>query len=527
MEIRVQTGPSPVRFCTVIHAAEGDVVLGASNEDWEDPLTRLWVIPGQNGSHGWIKFGFAGGFPQAGMNDAGLFWDATGSPYLAMPLSEANRTFYDGPLMVKVMEEAGSVEDAREIFEAYYCEDQYRAQYLVGDALGASMIVEGDSILTKEGRFQLLTNFYQSRPELGGYPCWRYEAATEMLGSAEAITPLLMGQLLDATHQKGKNPTQYSIIYDLRGRRVYLFHFHNFHEYVLIDLEEELQKGARYYDIPPLFSQLRLMSPADGASVAGSSAELRWSGELSSSYDICFSTSQDPGAECTRIQPKLAGRGVGGGVLLGTFSLLMVLLAIPARCLGRRYSAVFLALAFLAGNAACGSDPMGPQEDENDVVEMTHPVQGLQPGTTYYWKVLAEPVGDSGFSSESIVFSFTPISSMAPKTLDRKRSYLLVERLGEKRRVTVTDRQADLLQGTLDLLILKTLALGPHHGWGVSQRIQQMSKDVLQVNQGSLYPALAPLGTPGLDHGGVGNFGEQPEGQVLSPHQEGPGSTGG
>jgi len=57
----------------------------------------------------------------------------------------------------------------------------------------------------------------------------------------------------------------------------------------------------------------------------------------------------------------------------------------------------------------------------------------------------------------------------------------------------VTDGQADLLQGTLDLLILKTLALGPHHGWGVSQRIQQMSKDVLQVNQGSLYPALHRL----------------------------------
>jgi PadR family transcriptional regulator PadR len=57
----------------------------------------------------------------------------------------------------------------------------------------------------------------------------------------------------------------------------------------------------------------------------------------------------------------------------------------------------------------------------------------------------------------------------------------------------MTDRQADLLQGTLDLLILMTLALGPHHGWGVSQRIQQMSKEVLQVNQGSLYPALHRL----------------------------------
>jgi PadR family transcriptional regulator len=53
--------------------------------------------------------------------------------------------------------------------------------------------------------------------------------------------------------------------------------------------------------------------------------------------------------------------------------------------------------------------------------------------------------------------------------------------------------RTDLLQGTLDLLILKTLALGPQHGWGISQRILQISEDVLRVNQGSLYPALHRL----------------------------------
>jgi PadR family transcriptional regulator PadR len=53
--------------------------------------------------------------------------------------------------------------------------------------------------------------------------------------------------------------------------------------------------------------------------------------------------------------------------------------------------------------------------------------------------------------------------------------------------------KTDLLQGTLDLVILKVLALEPMHGWGISQRIQQISQDVLQVNQGSLYPALHRL----------------------------------
>jgi PadR family transcriptional regulator len=54
-------------------------------------------------------------------------------------------------------------------------------------------------------------------------------------------------------------------------------------------------------------------------------------------------------------------------------------------------------------------------------------------------------------------------------------------------------QKSELLQGTLDLLILKTLALEPMHGWGITQRIQQISEGVLQVNQGSLYPALVRL----------------------------------
>jgi PadR family transcriptional regulator PadR len=54
-------------------------------------------------------------------------------------------------------------------------------------------------------------------------------------------------------------------------------------------------------------------------------------------------------------------------------------------------------------------------------------------------------------------------------------------------------KPTDLVQGTVDLLILKTLALQPMHGWGIAQRIRQVSKDVLQVNQGALYPALHRL----------------------------------
>jgi transcriptional regulator len=57
----------------------------------------------------------------------------------------------------------------------------------------------------------------------------------------------------------------------------------------------------------------------------------------------------------------------------------------------------------------------------------------------------------------------------------------------------MTDQGIDLPQGTLDLLILRTLSLGPNHGWAISERIHQISSKVLQVQQGSLYPALHRL----------------------------------
>lgn len=70
--------------------------------------------------------------------------------------------------------------------------------------------------------------------------------------------------------------------------------------------------------------------------------------------------------------------------------------------------------------------------------------------------------------------------------------------------------RTDLLQGTLDLLILKTLRLGALHGWGISKRVQQLSSDVLQINQGSLYPALYRMEERGLL---AAEWGISPEGR--------------
>jgi PadR family transcriptional regulator PadR len=81
----------------------------------------------------------------------------------------------------------------------------------------------------------------------------------------------------------------------------------------------------------------------------------------------------------------------------------------------------------------------------------------------------------------------------------------------------MADPNVELLQGTLDLLILKALSLGPLHGWAIAKRIQQMSRDVLTVNQGSLYPALYRL----VDRGLISSEpGVSPEGRKITLYQQ-------
>jgi len=71
------------------------------------------------------------------------------------------------------------------------------------------------------------------------------------------------------------------------------------------------------------------------------------------------------------------------------------------------------------------------------------------------------------------------------------------EPYAEREKTAVGKQQADMIRGTLDMLIMKVLSLGPLHGWGIQERIQLISEEELQVNQGSLYPALHKLTSEG------------------------------
>lgn len=129
----------------------------------------------------------------------------------------------------------------------------WNGQYLFGDRYGNSAIIEPLTIIPKQGKYQIITNFYHSKTKPGEIPCLRYKIAKEMLENAESFSVDLFRRILSAVHFEGDSKTLYSNIYDLKRNIIYVYLFHNYENVVKIDLDKELRKGYHVYDLPSLF----------------------------------------------------------------------------------------------------------------------------------------------------------------------------------------------------------------------------------------------------------------------------------
>jgi hypothetical protein len=246
-------GPTrcPNLGCTVIYASDGEVALGGNNEDYPIPFTKIWFLPPEEGNFGRVYFGFENFIWSGGMNDQGLFFDALGVDQMVR-VPRNGKPVYQGTLADKAMAECATVECVLQIFtDNNTLWDTWYHQFMFGDATGDSAIIEPLTVLRKEGQYQVATNFYQSNS--GPVTCHRYRTAVQMLENADAISIDLFREILDAVHQDDGSPTVYSNIYDLKQRIVYLYHFHDYDNVVILNLDEELAKGEHSYDLPSLF----------------------------------------------------------------------------------------------------------------------------------------------------------------------------------------------------------------------------------------------------------------------------------
>jgi len=242
----------PAAACTGLVLQDGDRVLVGNNEDWFNPRTKIWFIQPVGERYGSIIFGFDNYYPQGGMNQKGLFFD--GFALKSKPVDEPEaKPRFKGNLIKEVMATCGTVAEALALFDRYSLRFMDHFQLFFADATGDAAIVEANAVVRKQGDHQVVTNFRQSETDPDKIACWRYLTAQKMLADCGDDRLGCIRDILAATHNEGDYPTLYSNIYDLKAGRVYVYHFQDFDEAVVIDLEQELARKPGVIDLPTLF----------------------------------------------------------------------------------------------------------------------------------------------------------------------------------------------------------------------------------------------------------------------------------
>ena len=246
-----------IQACTVFNATEENVTLIGRNMDWYTQENYVVFLPAEEGKIGRVYFGW-NTYPswyQGGINTDGLIFAYLAAPYLRV-IESLHKPIYEGNfgnLMEKCMEECSSVDDVLALFDNYNLAFLENCQIMVVDRTGNSVIIEGDDMTFKEDSFQVVTNFRPSHPFLGGYPSWRYDIAYNMLDEMTDLKMTYFSEILDATHQEGEYPTQWSIVYNLSSLEFYLYHYHDYSMVIKFNLLHELALGEHCYSIPELF----------------------------------------------------------------------------------------------------------------------------------------------------------------------------------------------------------------------------------------------------------------------------------
>ncbi len=237
-------------------AARNGLVLVGNNEDRNHPETMVNFFPATDSYYGRIVFGYDDSPFQGGMNDRGLFIDGNAlAPTGWQPVPD--KPTFRGIVIMVVLGTCATCEDVKDFFNKYNVPGLARARFPVADRTGASMVVEygrgAVQFVETDRWYQIATNFVMSNMTTENYPSWRYEAADKVMSGADELSSDLVREALRKTAQSGRSQTVYSNIYDLEKGTVHTYLLGDFEEAVVMNLEEELEKGQRRLVLASLF----------------------------------------------------------------------------------------------------------------------------------------------------------------------------------------------------------------------------------------------------------------------------------
>jgi hypothetical protein len=235
---------APARACTIFVLTDTNRAFFCNNEDWSNPNTRIWFVPGTPKHYGHVYVGFDNGWAQGGLNTEGLAFDWVAG-YKEEWSPDPSATNVSGNPSEQMLETCAAVDEAIAYFRSHKETSFTYAKILVADRTGASVIIGAE-----EGKLQV----EQSR-ECRGFG---YGARTldKMLAAAPEPTVANGAKILQACRQTGQYATKYFNIFDLKSGDIFLHPFPTKEDEVNFHLADELKRGAHYYDMPQIHDQL-------------------------------------------------------------------------------------------------------------------------------------------------------------------------------------------------------------------------------------------------------------------------------
>jgi tetratricopeptide (TPR) repeat protein len=247
--------PSLGLSCSMYKLTKDGKTIVGNNEDWTSPNGQFWFEAGTEDSFGVMYVGFLNNFAQGAINEAGLMFDGFWEPFLAVEDTAGKLDIPIQEALTFVMQTMTEVEEVQAYLQRVKLGVLENGQLVFVDRSGTYLVIEGDHMFVGDEAEKAFSNFYYSQIDSITEVSLPYFQKGQQFIDTTALVPSLgyCSKAMEQFSQSSIASTQYSTIYDLQSLTIRVYLFHDYSNFVEIDLKKELQKGNHRSMIAELF----------------------------------------------------------------------------------------------------------------------------------------------------------------------------------------------------------------------------------------------------------------------------------
>ncbi|MGB0805204.1 MAG: tetratricopeptide repeat protein [Salibacteraceae bacterium] len=248
-------GTFQVSACSMYKLTKNGKTIVGNNEDWTSPNGQFWFEAGSKDSFGVMYMGFLNNFTQGAINQAGLVFDGFWEPYLEVKNTEGKTNLPIGKALSHVMKTMTNVEEVQAYLQTINLSILDNGQLVFVDQKGSYLIIEGDEMFLGNENEKSFSNFYYSQIDsIEQVDLQYFQKGQSYINETEMECSLnYCSKAMSEYSQSNFAPTQYTTVYDLKTLTVRIYLFHDYSQYVEINLNEKLKEGNQRIMIAELF----------------------------------------------------------------------------------------------------------------------------------------------------------------------------------------------------------------------------------------------------------------------------------